>query len=170
MFRRLFATILVVAACGILDQHLSACGDKFLLLGRPTGYRMLLKAPHPAVIVVYSTERLPNAFRDGWFASVMEIAGHRQLTVRDRPALAGILAKGNVDLVLADAAVSQDIAAYVEASSKTLLVPVVADASSAERSGIEKQYGIIFKLSADPRKILNDLDRAMKLRARRARV
>jgi hypothetical protein len=170
MLRRVFATALVVAACGILDPHLSACGDKFLLLGRPTGYQQLLKATHPAVIVVYSTDRLPNAFRDGRFATVMKIAGHRQLTAGDQPTLAGMLAKGDVDLVLADTTVSHDIVAYVEASSKALLVPVVVDASSAERSSIEKQYGIMLKLSADPRKVVNDLDKAMKLRARRARV
>jgi hypothetical protein len=166
----LLASSIVVAVFGTCTGDLSACGDKFLLLGRPTGYQQLLKASRPAVILVYSTPQLPAVFNDGRFGTVMEIAGHHSLTVNDRSMLARTLTSSRVDIVLADPAISRAIATDVQAASKAFLIPVLANGSSSERSQLEKQFGAILRLPADALTVVHDLDKAMKMKAKRERA
>ena len=49
MFRRILFTGLLFTAFLLTDRNLSACGDKFLVLGRSVGYQSLLKASKPAI-------------------------------------------------------------------------------------------------------------------------
>jgi ABC-type amino acid transport substrate-binding protein len=166
--RTLLLAAVGLAAIGFSERDLSACGDKFLLLGRSVSYGNLLKSSKPGNVVLYSTPKLPPAFGDGRFDLLMTVAGHHLAIVSDRPALHSALATGKVDLVLADGVVSRAIADDVSASSAAVIVPILVDAAASERASFEKDFGCILRLPSDSRKVIDALDRAMKLRARRA--
>ena len=166
MFRRLLFTGFLLLSLVISDRSLTACGDKFLVLGRSVGYQSLLKASKPGTVVLYRTPSLPKSFSDA-FDLLMNAAGHRVSTVSDRGAFDRALAQGNVDLVLADTAISRQIGGFVNASSTAMVVPIVMNASAPERAALEKEFGCMLRLPADARKAIDALDKAMKLRAKK---
>lgn len=168
MFGRILFTGFLLAALAASDQSLSACGDKFLVLGRAVGYGSLLKASKPGSVVLYRTPGLPKVFSNGGgFDLVMDAAGHRLSTVSDSSALQRALASGKIDLVLADPATSRQIGAVVSTSSTALVVPILVDGAAGQRAVLEKEFGCVMPLS-EPRKVIDALDKAMKLRAKRA--
>jgi hypothetical protein len=167
MIRRFSAAVLALVAWAFMSD-LSACGDKFLLLGRAVGYEQLLKASRPGTVLVYTTATLPEAFRDGKFGLLMEAAGHHESAVNDLQGLERTLATGKVDLVLADSNVSGSIAAVVSKSSSALLVPILTDSPPAQQSEFERRFGCVLRLPAQARKVIDTLDKAMKLKTRRA--
>ena len=167
MFRRiLFAGCLLVALV-LSDRNLSACGDKFLVLGRSVGYQSLLKASKPGTVLLYKTAALPAPITDAKFKLAMDVAGHHLSTVSDRQALEHALANGKIDLVLADPATSRLIGGFVNTSSTAMVVPILTDSGAAERATFVKEFGCILRLPADPRAVIDALDKAMKLRAKR---
>jgi hypothetical protein len=166
MFRQSLLIAAVVTAVGLINQDVSACGDKFLVLGRSVGYRSLLKASRPGSLVLYRTPTLPKPFTDGRFDVVMDAAGHRLNTVSDHTALERALASGKIDLVLADPATSRQIGALVSTFSTALVVPILVDSAASQRMVLEKEFGCVMPLAA-PRKVIDALDKAMKLRAKK---
>jgi ABC-type amino acid transport substrate-binding protein len=168
MFRRLLLTGFLLAALVLPDRNLFACGDKFLVLGRSVGYQSLLKASKPGTVVLYNTSSLPKSFSDGAFDLLMNVAGHQLRTVSDQASLTRALASGKVDLVLADTVTSRQINASVNTSSTAVVVPIVMNTNSSERAVFEKEFGCMLRLPADARKVIDALDRAMKLRAKRS--
>jgi len=167
MFRRILFTGSLLVALVLTDRNLSACGDKFLVLGRSVGYQSLLKASKPGSVLLYQTATLPKPFSDGKFNLVMDVAGHRLSTVSDQAALKHALANGRIDLVLADPATSRLIGEIVNTSSTAMIVPILTDSGAAERATFVKEFGCILRLPADPRAVIDALDKAMKLRAKR---
>ena len=168
MFRTVLVTGFLLAALVLTDRNLSACGDKFLVLGRSVGYQSLLKASKPGTIVLYNTASLPKSFSNGGgFDLLMNVAGHQLRTVSDRASLEKALAGGKIDLVLADTVTSRQISASVNTSSTAVVVPIVMNKNSSERAVFEKEFGCMLRLPADARKVIDALDRAMKLRAKR---
>jgi len=167
MFRTVLVTGFLLAALVLTDRNLSACGDKFLVLGRSVGYQSLLKASKPGTVVLYNTASLPKSFRDGAFDLLMNVAGHQLRTVSDRTSLEKALAGGKIDLVLADMVTSREISASVNTSSTAVVVPLVMNTNSSERAAFEKEFGCMLRLPADARKVIDALDQAMKLRAKR---
>ena len=97
MFRRILFTGSLLVALVLSDRNLSACGDKFLVLGRSVGYQSLLKASKPGSVLLYKTATLPTPLTDGKFKLVMDVAGHRLSTVSDHAGLAHALANGEID-------------------------------------------------------------------------
>ena len=97
----------------------------------------------------------------------LSAAGHRFSVVADPTALDKALASGKVDLVLADAAASRQIGGMVSASSNAMLVPIGMNTTGAERAAFEKEFGCMLQLPATPRGVIDTLDKAMKLRAKR---
>jgi hypothetical protein len=167
MSGRILLTGFLLAALALADQNLSACGDKFLVLGRSVGYKSLLKASKPGSLVLYKTPSLPKPFSDGRFDVVMDAAGHQLSTVSDPTTLKRELATGKIDLVLADPTTSRQIGGLVNASSTAIVVPILVDSAASQRADLEKEFGCVMPL-AEPRKVIDALDKAMKLRAKRA--
>ena len=167
MSRRIVVAVLalIVVARG---AGVSACGDKFLLLGRAVGYEQILKASRPGMVLIYSSPNLPSAFSDGRFSALMELAGHRQRSVRDRQGLEQALATSPVDVILADVSASAGIADFVRASSTALVLPVIVDAPAAQRADLERKFGCVLSLPADKRRVISTLDKAMRLKAKRS--
>jgi hypothetical protein len=167
MFRIILFAGLLFAAFLVSDRNLSACGDKFLVLGRSVGYQSLLKASKPGSVLLYKTAALPAPITDGRFKLVMDAAGHQLSTVSDRAALDHALANGKIDLVLADPATSRLIGGIVNTTSTAMVVPILSDSGAAERATFVKEFGCILRLPADTRAVIDALDKAMKLRAKR---
>jgi len=166
MSRPILLTVFMVTALGSFDRNLSACGDKFLVLGRSVGYRSLLKASKPGTVVLYTTPTLPKPLTDGHLDAVMDVAGHHFSTVSNQTALERVLATGKIDLVLADPATSRQIGAFVNTSSTALVVPILVDRGASQRAVLEKEFGCSMPLG-EPRKVIDALDKAMKLRAKK---
>jgi vacuolar-type H+-ATPase subunit F/Vma7 len=167
MSRWFAATVAAVVVCAH-GADVTACGDKFLLLGRSIGYDKILKASRPGTVLIYSSPALPPAFGDGRFSALMELAGHHQHSVTDAASLEHALATGKIDLVVVDAALSEDIANHVRASSTALVVPVASGISGARRSELERKFGCVLSLPANARQVVELIDKAMALRAKRA--
>jgi hypothetical protein len=166
MSRKLSVAVVVFTVL-LRASDLTACGDKFSLVGRSVGYDKLLKASRPGTVLIYSGSTLPRAFSNGQFGALMEIAGHRQRTAADRPALERSLLGGTIDLVLADPSASGDIADLVRTSGSTVIIPVVSAPSRAQRAALQEKFGFVLTLPADPLKVLDVLDKAMAVKARR---
>ena len=173
MSRWIGLALVALMACS-QTPPLSACGDKFLLLGRSVGYDQILKASRPGTVLLYSSPNLPSTIADGRFSALLELAGHRQRVIADRQALEQALKSGKVDLIVADPAVSRDISDAVRTSSGALVVPVIANAAGATRAELRRTYGVVLEISdgkkLNPRQVVNVLDDAMKLKAKRAAV
>ena len=166
--RTLLLAVFATAAIGLSERPLSACGDKFLVLGRSVGYDKMLRASKPGRVLLYSTPTLPSVFTNGRFDLLMTVAGHHLDTVSDRRTLERKLATGEIDLVLADPLVSRDIAPDVGRASRASVVPILTNAAPSDRVAYEKEFGCILRLPADARRVIDTLDKAMKLRAHRA--
>jgi hypothetical protein len=173
MSRWIGLALVALIACS-QTPPLSACGDKFLLLGRSVGYDQILKASRPGTVLLYSSPNLPTVLSDGRFSALLELAGHRQRAITDRQTLEQALRSGKVDLVLADPAASHDIADVVRTSSTALIVPVLSKGAAASRSDLQRTYAVVLELAdgtkLNPRQIVNILDQAMKVKAKRGAV
>jgi hypothetical protein len=168
MVARILAAVAALAVIAVAE--LSACGDKFLLIGRPIGYNELHKAARPGNILIFSgTSTQTNPLSDRRLAALLDVAGHRYRAVKTREELDKAFSEQKFDLILINAGSAPEIAAR-EPSTTPLVVPVVTDAKKSERSAIERRFGIVLRFPATPRQVVDTLDKAMKLRASRAWV
>jgi hypothetical protein len=162
--------IAAVIVATFLATDLSACGDKFLLLGRSVGYKDLLRAQRPGTILIYTgADSDQNPLQHPRFAALLDLAGHRYRTVRNPQMLGQAMTERKFDLVLADQSETRQLAQYLGTNSEAVLVPVLAGGTKADAKAIERQYGCVirFAAKAQARDIVDALDKAMKLRLRR---
>jgi hypothetical protein len=152
---------------GIGSQAVSACGDKFLLVGRGVSFRHAYAAIHPAsILLVLPAKSVKSAaIRDSGLLSALKLAGHRVEVVQQPANLADVLGRSRHDIVLAeraDAASAEEAAASV-AQAKPSIVSVVEGASSAEaQTAPPGEY--VLKAPQRLPQILNLLDDVMKAR------
>src|SRR4051812_19506846 len=104
MSRYLVIAAVVGSMLATIGPDLSACGDKFLLVGRSLRYKQAFASAHPSSIVAYapSGSRVRDLMKEHGFAALLTFAGHSVRVVDGREALGQALAGGRVDLVLAD--------------------------------------------------------------------
>ena len=166
MFRRLFFTGFLLAALVLhrsrpISMRRQVPGHS----ADPSATRVFLRhlslAPRP----LHRTG-LPKPFTDG--RSDLDGRGRppAEHGVRSQCAAAA-LASGKIDLVLADPTTSREIGGLVNTASTALVVPILVDSAVNQRAVLEKEFGCVMPL-AESRKVIDALDRAMKLRAKRA--
>ncbi|MGH9139884.1 MAG: hypothetical protein ACRD2I_01950 [Vicinamibacterales bacterium] len=161
----LFFACLTIGAIG--SQAVSACGDKFLLVGRGVSFRRAYAAIHPAsiLLVLPSKDVKSAAVRDSSLLSALKLAGHRVEVVQQPANLADVLGRFRHDIVLAEradaSAVADAAAAAVQA--KPSIVAVVEDGSSAGAQTVP-QGEYVLKAPQRLAQILNLLDDVMKAR------
>ena len=160
----------IVLACltigAIGSPAVSACGDKFLLVGRGVSFRHAYAAIHPAsILLVLPAKSVKSAaIRDSGLLSALKLAGHRVEVVQQPANLADVLGRSRHDIVLAeraDASSAEEAAATV-AQAKPSIVSVVEGASSAEAPASPGEY--LLKAPQRLPQILNLLDDVMKVR------
>src|SRR5438105_3325503 len=100
MLRHLMVIAVVATAFASGSADLSACGDKFLRIGRSARF-LGYAAVHPSSILVYTpTNSTPAGIKE--FDALLKRAGHKSLTVENGARLSQIFAAAKYDVVIAD--------------------------------------------------------------------
>ena len=121
------ALFLIAGAFWLGSQSVSACGDKFLVVGRGARLQRAYCAIHPATILVYVNPKSERAasMGDPQFEKALTLAGHKPQVVSDLSKVSGLVGSGHFDIVLADfgdaAAVERQLATT---SMKPALLPI----------------------------------------------
>src|SRR6266496_2308881 len=106
--RRLPGSIALLFAVILLGPpgNLTACGDKFLVVGRGTRFQRGARTTHPASVLIYAPSDCvpPRSACDAKFQSVLKQAGYPSATAASAQELAGLLKKGGYEVVVADIA------------------------------------------------------------------
>ena len=159
---------------GIGSQAVSACGDKFLLVGRGVSFRQAYAAIHPAsILVVLPPKSVKSAaVRDSGLLSALKLAGHRVEVVQQPANLAEVLKRSRHDIVLAERADALAVgeAAALGTQAKPSIVAVVENPTSAELAAALQQLEYVLKAPQRLPQILNLLDDVMKARLAEQRL
>ena len=132
---RTWAGILVacLTIAATAPQTASACGDKFLLVGRGVSFRRAYAAVHPAsILLVLPPKSVKSAaVRDSSLLSALKLAGHRVDVVQQPANLADALGRSRHDIVLverADASAAGEAAASTAQTRPSIVSVVVSPA------------------------------------------
>jgi hypothetical protein len=165
-----FACVTVLAS-----QVLSACGDKFLLVGRGVRFDRAYAAVHPAsILVVLPPKSVKSAaVRDARLLTALKMAGHRVEVVQQPANLSDVLERSRHDIVLAERADASAIRTAAEGwgPAKPAIVGVLEDPSSTTLTAARQELEYVLKTPDSLARILNLLDDVMQARldpARRA--
>lgn len=134
------ATVLLLSA-----SEASACGDKYLSVGRGARFQRGYVSLRPVSIAVLKHEA--TARKD--FLSRLKLAGHRIEIVVDVAALSSRLAASKFDVVLADYSDAAEVNRSIQKMAlKPLFLPVV-DSASPNAAAAHREYGCL--LSGNPK-------------------
>jgi hypothetical protein len=161
-------TLALLSIISIGTQVVSACGDKFLLVGRGVRFQRAYAAIHPASILIILPPKSVKsaAVRDSRLMTALKMAGHRVEVVQQPANLSEVLGRSRHDLVLAEAA---DVPAIRDAAAgigqgKPSIVSVLEQPSAAELTAARQQVEYVLKTPQSLSQILNLLDDVMKAR------
>ena len=160
----LLAAMLVAGTGFIATGVASACGDKFVLLGR--GARVA-RSQFPSSILIFSnpSSRVPAAEKEFRLEATLRAAGHKPVVAESEAEVHKALSSGKYDLVLAD--VTDAPALRKEASaatSKPVVLPILYKPTPAELSAAEKEANCMVRPSNKSRDLLIVVDETMKSR------
>lgn len=152
-------------ATGLSSSDASACGDKFLLLGRSLRYEEAYAAKHPASVILYAAPSTGFATVQPEVFMLLKKAGHKAVAVDTRAALAEALKSTPFDVVFADVAdleaASADVAA---AGSHAVVLAVIHAPSETEKKAAEKKYSCLLSAKGKDRHFLAVVNEVMRLR------
>ena len=164
--RRCLSVAIVMLVSAALQEGLSACGDKFFLVGRGDRFARAYASLHPGRIVIYTgggTATSKN-LGDGRLQKYFTRAGHQVTIAPDVTTLDRTLGSGNVDLVLAGLSEALDLVPRVDsAASKPTLLPVADDSRPAPP--MRHQFSTTLKTSDKINGFLARIEEVMKARS-----
>lgn len=164
--KKTLPVVLALAVCVAAPAgDASACGDKFLVIGRTT--RRVQKAKHPGsiLLVLQADPKLAAAARSMKLEATLKQAGHTVETMTAPTPLAEWLVTRQYDLILtgldgAPAIVRDSVAS----PSHPVVIPVAARAAGAARSAAESLYGLVIEAPSRSLAYLGAIDAAMARR------
>lgn len=162
--RKVMGLVMSLCVAGAATVDLTACGDKFLRIGRSMRYGRYAAA-YPASILVYSPRNsVPARVTD--LAAVLKRAGHTPLVVTAPAALASAMATGAYDLVLAGLAESDDVLLMAQAAATHPdIVPVIFSGNAADEAAATRLSSCRIMLPGAHRNdALAEIDHKMELR------
>jgi hypothetical protein len=169
MRKVLILVVLLFAGLPTFRGAVSACGDKFLLVGRSARFNQAYAAIYPATILLYAPPGRPAsvAILDPKFQTSLTRAGHRVEVVKDETQVGPLLQAGRFDLVLSDVADVEAlrVKAAVSASQPTVM-PVMFNPTKAEAEAIKARYQCDLKPSDRPARYLSRIDDEMETRVK----
>jgi hypothetical protein len=158
-----FVTIL-----GVGSEAVSACGDKFLSVGRGVSFQRAYAAIHPAsILIVLPPKSVKSAaVRDSGLQKALKMAGHRVEVVQQPANLVEILGRAPYAIVLAERADASAIRAATAGSGQPnpSIVAVLEDPSSGDLTAAREQLEYVLKTPQPVSQILNLVDDVMKAR------
>ena len=173
MRRLSFALLLLAGTAWLGWNDLSACGDKFLLIGQGARFQRGYAAVHPASILITLHVKSDKALaiRDPHLAAALKQAGHKVQILEDPAKLTETLGSGRYDIVLADFSDAITLEPQVrQANAKPALVPVMYQPSKAEMAAAEKQFVCLLKAPERITYFLGVIDDLMKTRLAAAKA
>jgi hypothetical protein len=171
------ACITIVIAClavvGSHPQTVSACGDKFVVVGRGVRFEQAYAAIHPAsILIVLPTKNVKSAaVRDSHLLTALKMAGHHVEVVQQPANLADVVGRSRRDIILveqADASALRDIAGPA-GQPKPTIVGVMENPSSSAVADARTQFEYVLATPSPLARILNLMDDVMKARLEGAR-
>lgn len=167
MPRGLLVVTVLVAIVAPASVDVIACGDKFLRIGR-SSRNGSYAAVHPSsILMLIPKAAKPSAVKD--FEKQLTKAGHRFQAAATLESLAGAIAAGGVDLILAAGDDVESITPHmVAAPSRPAVLPIAQKASRATIASLEQRYGHVLGLPADKNEALVQIDHVLESRERPA--
>jgi vacuolar-type H+-ATPase subunit F/Vma7 len=166
------AWMAIIVGCltllGARSEVVSACGDKFVVVGRGVRFEQAYAAIHPgSILIVLPMKNVKSAaVRDSRLVTALKMAGHRVEVVQQPANVANALARSRRDIILveqADAAVLADIA-MPAGQPKPSVVAVLEDPSASALTEARRQLEYVLATPAPIGRILNLMDDVMKAR------
>lgn len=172
MTRGMAAAVVVLSVASFGSQVVSACGDKFVLLGRGVRFQRAYAAIHPAaILLVIPPKSVKNAaVRDSRLQSALKMAGHRVDLV---PAanLADALGRARYDIIVAEHADAIGIADLVPTvPRKPAVLGVLEKSTTADLAAARQRLDGVITTPQPLPDILRLLDDVMKARLERPRA
>ena len=153
---------------GSHSETVSACGDKFVVVGRGVRFEQAYAAIHPAsILIVLPAKNVKSAaVRDSRLLTALKMAGHHVEVVQQPTNLAAALGRSRRDIILveqADASALRDIAGPA-GQPKPTIVGVLESPSSSAVSEAKTQLEYVLTTPSPLARILNLMDDVMKAR------
>lgn len=167
--RKLCVALLIAASVSTAGGDVSACGDKFLFIGRGTRFGRAYAAIHPASILIYINPNSAHAaiMRDPQLIKSLKQAGHQVQTVINVRTLSATLDSGAVDIVLADFSDATTLDSRLETTpSRPTLLPVLYRPTKDEAAGAARRFAFSVKAPDRATHFLNVIDDLMKVRSK----
>jgi len=162
----------IVAALGLsMCVDLSACGDKFLAVGRGTRYQRP-KNFRAASILIYAnpSSGLQATLKGMPIESVLKREGHRSTTVETPEQLSAILAGGRFDVVLVSSGDSATVEKLIGGSPDAPVILTVCNKTSGqEPKEAGKNISCALKAPAKEGSLLEAIDKAVEHHDQNAR-
>lgn len=143
---RITSAVLGLLAIGVslLPADATACGDKFLVIGR--GARRVPKARHAARVALYlrTGSPLPAEATDMHLERTLKQAGHKVEVITDEMALREAMTSRRLDFVIADLGDAQSLAWGLPGVDGPQIVPLSggdADKAAAADYPLMIRYG-----------------------------
>jgi hypothetical protein len=158
--------VALVTLISLGSQAVSACGDKFLLVGRGVRFQRAYAAIHPAsILIVVPPKSVKNAaVRDSRLQTALKMAGHRVELV-PQANLAEQIGRSRYDIILAERADALAIPDLVSAALvKPSVVGVLEDPSAADLAEARQRFQAVLKTPQSLFEILKLVDDVMTTR------
>jgi hypothetical protein len=163
MRRRTFIASLIAATLGG-SIDLSACGDKFLRLGRSARFRRY-GAVHPVAVLIYSRNSTRKGINE--LKAVLKRAGHKPVALDRSASVSAALAASRYDVVIADYADADRLTGDVSAASGAALLPILYKPSEAVEVEATRRYAFLIRPDAMTKfDALDEIDRLMESKGR----
>ena len=165
MRRRNFIGGLLAITLG-RSTDLSACGDKFLRVGRSARFRRYAAA-HPAGILIYPPVNSTRAGIDE-LKALLKRAGHKPVVLDRTASASAALAASPYDVVIADYRDADRLKGDLQSSaSKAALLPILNQSTKDIESAATREYPFLIKPHAmTSYDALAEVDRLMESRTR----
>jgi len=163
----LIAALLFSSSLLALPEPALACGASLFGVGQNSRFRSY-RAPRPANLVLYVDASLEQRQLGdpAEFERALERSGHRVTLARSQPELSEALARGEVDIVMADLSVMDSVANDAQQlGSAASMLPIAADLEASLAVSVAG-YQRSLAPDADLRETLRAINDLMKLRLR----
>jgi hypothetical protein len=167
MPRVLWGLVLVVAVAG--GREASACGDKFLVIGRGVRQQRAQGARQSASILLYfdAAGQLASTVRDEKLDAHLKLAGHRVRSVAGPSELSMSIGTKQYDIVLAPLSEMAAVLAVIgSAPPRPVLLPVIHNPTGQELAQAEVDYGCVMRSPSTKKHYLAVIEEAMARRNR----
>ena len=162
--RTITTLLLTVVLSSAATDGLSACGDKFIRIGRQLRYGRYV-ALYPATILVYGPAN-SAPFRIADLPAVLKRAGHSATVVTQPEELSSALRSAKFDLVLAGLDHAEEVLRQTRvAPSHPDILPVLINPRPAEKAAAKALSPCIINAPAEQKnEALAQIDHRMELR------